>query len=526
MVFVRSSCGRMREPIFFFTEFRYTPYYSTIHDMRFSIVIICILIPLLSAQFAVAVGVPHAFPRRTSNTGVPATWIEQDLLFPSHKTADALNNDLTTFYSYWKKKYLIKVGPSSYRIPLGKSGSNRKVTVSEGMGYGFLIANLAAGGMDPEAQAILEGLYRFFASNPSRINHDLMAWRVPTKASDRDSAFDGDCDMAYGMLMAANQFPSPPTAASDGNYTERARRLVSAVLKSTVGEETHLPMLGDWVSMSCPRTCRYSQWTPRTSDFMISHFRAFEKFSSTISDVAAASSWSRAVNATSSLIESLQTRFAPQTGLLPDFVVPERKGGGTGFQPAAPNFLESADDGHYDYNAGRFVVWPVLGGLWFLAIHAWMDARAHANSLYSRTMANSLARARLLRDPWRLTWDVLLSNSTDSRRQVGRMAKWVGYYCLTEEIIPINQPTLPSGALIICRAGHHHHPSSLEDTRRVHVEREAGEELKLLLFILPRPSCGGRHVARSGGIEVNHDQSISINQTHPSPLSSLLIARR
>jgi hypothetical protein len=50
------------------------------------------------------------------------------------------------------------------------------------------------------------------------------------------------------------------------------------------------------------------------------------------------------------LVDYLQTQAAPATGLLPDFAIDAT---GATPTPAPANWLESADDGHYAYNACR-----------------------------------------------------------------------------------------------------------------------------------------------------------------------------
>jgi hypothetical protein len=94
-------------------------------------------------------------------------------------------------------------------------------------------------------------------------------------------------------------------------------------------------MLGDWVDPVGPT---YNQYTPRSSDFMPAHFRAFAKATGN-------PAWHDVVAASQSVITSLQTNFSPDTGLLPDFIVHAK--------PAPPDFLEKEVDGAYYYNAGR-----------------------------------------------------------------------------------------------------------------------------------------------------------------------------
>ena len=85
-------------------------------------------------------------------------------------------------------------------------GKNRiKKTYSEGQGYGMIIVTILAS-YDPEAHSIFNGLWFFSRSHPSRIDNPLMSGEVPVRLSKRDSAFDGDCDIAYALLLADKQW--------------------------------------------------------------------------------------------------------------------------------------------------------------------------------------------------------------------------------------------------------------------------------------------------------------------------------
>lgn len=284
---------------------------------------------------------------------------------PANFTESEQDQHVRDFYDRWKASFLkeatVDGAPGFYRVSFGSSNPAR--TVSEGQGYGMVIVALMAG-HDPQAQAILDGLWRFSRAYPSSIDSDLMGWQVPVDPGANDSAFDGDADIAYGLLLADRQW------GSDGavDYAGEARRVIRAILRSTIGPRSRLPMLGDWTR---PDGDRHNQYTPRSSDFMIGHFRAYR---AATKDRA----WAKVVAACQSVITSLQRRHSPRTGLLPDFVV----NAGSAPEPAPPEFLEGPSDGQYYYNA--------------------------------------------LRDPWRIGTDVLLSGDRISLAQARRMARWIG----------------------------------------------------------------------------------------------------
>jgi hypothetical protein len=153
------------------------------------------------------------------------------------------------------------------------------------------------------------------------------------------------------------------------NYAEGARRSIAGILESTIGPESRLPMLGDWTEAGGNP---YNEYTPRTSDFMPDHFRAFSRFTGN-------PAWDVVVLRSQGVVGALQSRHSPGTGLLPDFVVPTSAGDHTP-RPAPAGFLEGRNDGRYYYNACRA--------------------------------------------PWRLGVDGLLSGDATSLAQARRLAAW------------------------------------------------------------------------------------------------------
>jgi endo-1,4-beta-D-glucanase Y len=175
--------------------------------------------------------------------------------------------------------------------------------------------------------------------HPSGIQKGIMAWNQNTACVDiggKNGAIDGDLDIAYGFLLADKQWGS----CVDVSYEEYAQWVISAISKKGLDQEGRYPLLGDWVNQ---------QWTPRhykgsrVSDFMGSHFRAFQSVSSE-------PVWNGILENTYWIAETIQTKHAPQTGLLPDFVEGLQEGDP---RPARMGYLEGARDGSYAYNACR-----------------------------------------------------------------------------------------------------------------------------------------------------------------------------
>ena len=266
-------------------------------------------------------------------------------ILPNHKSQAELDADVTAFYDYWKATYLVNngevaAGNALYRVAFGKSGTARDNTVSEGQGFGMLILPVMAG-YDPQAQEIFDGLWRFARQHPSVVDPRLMDWNVSDE-DDNDSAFDGDADMALGLLLADAQWGSGRAI----NYKAEALILITAIRESTIGSDSRLPMLGDWVEMNGET---YNQYTVRSSDFMLSNFKTF---ANATSDPL----WNEVIANSQQVMRSLQQNYSPQAGLLPDFII--LAGDARVPQPSGEDFLEGPFDGSFNYNAGR-VPWRV-----------------------------------------------------------------------------------------------------------------------------------------------------------------------
>ncbi len=295
------------------------------------------------------------------------TKYSENIIKPNHKNQSELDSDVKNFYTAWKKRYLREEqnekgpnGEKTYKIIVNSSGR----VVSEAQGYGMIIISLMAG-FDKDAKEIFDGLWYFSRNHKSNIDSRLMAWEVPEPTGGTDSAFDGDCDIAYALLLAHRQWGS----SGKINYLDEAKNVIEAIEESTIGEDSYLPLLGDWVEQNGEN---YNQYTPRTSDFMLSNFRAFLKATNK-------SVWEKVIKNIQNAVETIQKNFSPDTGLLPDFL--EGNGSIESLMPAHANFLEGPHDGDYYYNAGR--------------------------------------------DPWRIGLDVILTNNPTSRKEIKKIVDWL-----------------------------------------------------------------------------------------------------
>ncbi|WP_083827472.1 glycosyl hydrolase family 8 [Thiorhodococcus drewsii] len=289
-------------------------------------------------------------------------------IYPSNFSQAQQDQHVRNFYDYWKSHYLVSAGTNSagkilYRVAFGQ-GSD--VTVSEGQGYGMVIVALMAG-HDPDAQNLFDGLWYFSREFPSGIDGRLMSWKIQNGSivGRNDSAFDGDVDIAYGLLLAHEQWGS----AGDLNYQAEAAQVIDGILASTIGADSLLPKLGDWTDDS---GSRYNQYTPRSSDFMPAHFHAFAR-------ATGDAVWNNIVINSQAVIDSIQNNYSSSTGLLPDFIINCQSVDNC--RPANESFLEGPNDGDYYYNAGRA--------------------------------------------PWRIGLDALLNDDVQSRAEAQKMISWL-----------------------------------------------------------------------------------------------------
>ena len=268
----------------------------------------------------------------------------EGVLLPSHRTQAQMDDDIRAAYDRWKKNHLVACGETQFRVSKGFTDKN--ATVSEGQGYGMVIVALMAG-HDPAAREIFDGLWRYFDAHRSQGDPRFMAWRVSKEGTsaegDANSAFDGDADIACGLLMADRQW------GSDGpvNYRAEAAKSLRGLLERAIGPDTHLPMLGDWVT---PGGEKRNQYSVRPSDFMPAHFRSFARETG---DAA----WNRVTDACQAVTTAALNSLAAQTALLPDFMI--LSPGNIREAKAAPaRFLESEWDGCYNWNSGR-IPWRI-----------------------------------------------------------------------------------------------------------------------------------------------------------------------
>jgi endo-1,4-beta-D-glucanase Y len=273
----------------------------------------------------------------SQNRSFPQNKFASQVAYPNHVSVGQLNADVVAYYSKWKTDFLrqsngVTPGGGYYINMTGTGGTGNEITTSEAMGYGMVVTVLMAG-QDPNAKLYFDGLFNMFKQHKSTVNPNLMSWlidKTEAKSKDSDSATDGDMDGAYALLLADKQWGS----AGAVNYKAEAVRIItSGIMAGDVNTANNRTMLGDWWDSSWANASRPSDWM---TGHMLSYYKA-----------TGDSKWLTLRNNTFSMISSIQGKYSPNSGLLPDFV------NGATVAPAAANLLESAHDGDYDYNACR-----------------------------------------------------------------------------------------------------------------------------------------------------------------------------
>lgn len=269
---------------------------------------------------------------------------------PNHVSDAVLAQQRVDFYAQWKKLYVAQeCGSGRYFVKVNADGkavgggtAYETITVSEAHGYGMLISVLMAD-EDSDARTVFDGMVHYFHDHPASSDPGLMAWNqikgCGNAGGDKRghiSATDGDLDIAYALLLADRKWGS--TGAI--NYKAEAERVLSAIMKYEVHPSGKHLLVGDWARIDDDRTYEH---TTRTSDFMLSHLKAFALTSGD-------ARWQAVQDRSYAIVDLMQRNFSKTTGLVPDFVYKLNSAPA----PAAANFFEGENDGNYSWNASRF----------------------------------------------------------------------------------------------------------------------------------------------------------------------------
>jgi len=255
---------------------------------------------------------------------------------PTVQASGAMDAMLGAQYDAWKAARIVSASSivaGGYAVQFSDTNY---MTVSEGMGYGMLLAVLFAG-HDAQAQQLFNGLLAVVRARPAYAmtpydasGQYLMDWRVAAggaSAGQGWNAMDGDLDIAMALLMADKQWGS----AGAVNYLQEA--------KNTIAGLKYFNFKPDGTTKGLS-TANVS----RTSDYMIGHFRAFKA-------ATGDTLWDLAVDRAYTLLDRMQTVYSPGKGLMPDFIV----GTDTATPYPSPGYMGDGNnmEGYFYWNGCR-----------------------------------------------------------------------------------------------------------------------------------------------------------------------------
>ncbi len=256
---------------------------------------------------------------------------------PSHKSQAQLNQAVLTHFNDWKNAYLTESNGTTpgggYYIKMDGDDCSPNTTTSEAHGYGMIVMALMAG-EEVNAKLYFDGMFNVYHQHRSIINQHLMSWCIhpsEERQYDSDAATDGDMDIAYGLLLAHEQWGSNGLI----DYLAEAKRIINNGIKvSEMGDDKRI-LLGDWVT----KGSNY-EFGSRSSDWMTSHLRVF-------ANATSEHYWNEAADKVYEIMDVIRDNYSQTTGLMPDFI------NGKIPQPAVENYLEASTDGSFSWNACR-----------------------------------------------------------------------------------------------------------------------------------------------------------------------------
>lgn len=126
------------------------------------------------------------------------------------------SQDAADAYNAWKSTYVDDCGGGRMRVRYDSPNQ----TVSEGIGYGMLLAAYAAD------KALFDGLYSYYLQFAD--SNGLMNWRIDgcTSVSGTGSATDADLDATMALIVASKQWGN---ATPTFNYQQEAWAMIQAL---------------------------------------------------------------------------------------------------------------------------------------------------------------------------------------------------------------------------------------------------------------------------------------------------------
>ncbi|MFC6206861.1 glycosyl hydrolase family 8 [Levilactobacillus tongjiangensis] len=248
--------------------------------------------------------------------------------------AQAKTSQAVIQYNQWKKIY---VGGKTQKYVKSNGGSGSTTALSEGQGYGMLATVLAAK-KGANTRTTFNQMYKYYRAHRVSSKLPLMQWqqtkrsgKMTSQGSQKNSATDGDLDIAYALILADKQWGSKQI-----NYKQVAKKLLTTIKQKELNPTTYLPTMGNWATSS------YDRSKLRPSDLTTGYFKTFAKYTKD-------STWTKIASRSQTAIKKLSARH--KTGLFPDFILATGKS--LKLKAVAPYSIESGTDNQVGYNACR-----------------------------------------------------------------------------------------------------------------------------------------------------------------------------
>ncbi|MFN3405010.1 MAG: glycosyl hydrolase family 8 [Cytophagaceae bacterium] len=148
------------------------------------------------------------------------------------------STDAANAYNAWKSEFREVCSGKGARIKF----DNTSETVSEGIGYGMLLAAYAAD------KTFFDELYTYWKAYLSP--NGLMNWKINGCGGviGTGSATDADFDAAYALLVAANQWPS---ATTPHNYTNEFNTMIARIRQFDMANNGRATNGDSWFQNDC-----------------------------------------------------------------------------------------------------------------------------------------------------------------------------------------------------------------------------------------------------------------------------------
>lgn len=231
-----------------------------------SIAFICLLVNLGNAQELLNLGYSHGTLPTNINTA-----------------------DVVMAYTSWKANYTENCGTNSIRVRFDTPSQ----TVSEGIGYGMLIAAYAGD------QPLLDGLWNYYTSFLN--SNGVMNWKIDgcTSIIGQNGATDAELDVAMALIIASKKWGDSGVI----NYNTEAKSLINIIKTHEIELNTNVLKPGDaWGGSS---TTNISYYAP-------GYYRAYKELTND-------SSWDNVASKSYDIIALNQSKTGAVYNLVSDW---------------------------------------------------------------------------------------------------------------------------------------------------------------------------------------------------------------